>query len=66
MVALVDARSHSKHIKMTRCDIKPRSVERSKDIGNEKKSKGIYSQIRFLKHHDVFCMVLKTFWRHNL
>jgi hypothetical protein len=35
-VALIDARAHSKNIKMTRHDIKSRSVERSKDVENEK------------------------------
>jgi hypothetical protein len=59
-VALVNAGAHSKHIKMARCDIKPRSVKRSKEVENEKKSKGIptYPTSKTLQY---FCMTLKTF-----
>jgi hypothetical protein len=53
----VNARAHSKLLKMTRCDIKPRSIERSKD---EKKSKGLNPQIPFLKHRNIFLRSVKT------
>jgi hypothetical protein len=41
----VDGGAHFEHVKVIRCDIKPRSVERSRDCENgqfQKKSKKCY------------------------
>jgi hypothetical protein len=34
-MVLVDAESHSEHAQVMRCDIKPGSVEKSRDVEND-------------------------------
>jgi hypothetical protein len=35
MIVLVDGVTHSKHVQVIRCDIKPESVEKSRGVENE-------------------------------
>jgi hypothetical protein len=36
----VDARAHSKHVQVTRCDMKPEQVEKSSAVAIGKKNNG--------------------------
>lgn len=55
-MVLVDARAYSEHNQVIRCDIKPESADKSKDVENmqtQKKSR-VYLQRHVFKHRNTF------------
>jgi hypothetical protein len=68
-VVLVDARTHSEHIKVIRSDIGPESVEKYRDVENEpnseKKTKGIPVR-HYLSNTAIFLRMKKAFLKHGL
>jgi hypothetical protein len=64
---LVDARAYFEHVQVIRCNIKPGSVKRFRDVENDTisaKIQRVYPCVPFLKHRYVFVKVMNAFSRY--